>query len=243
MVNSSFVYPRRHEYADWQHEISDCTNCLMCGVKLQHASKLLHIIKSRSQDNQLALWSCTLIMKRRVVYQQLSSSNQLWWWYHYQHKECLKSSTTSAQALPQVYHNFNLSSTSSLKQQTTLEEASQLCQPQKLGVRRQNEWPRCVHAATTKGNLNFSTRTTSSACKQPISTVSNSKSKPSCLLHTCISHKIFSHNARLNSSTNVTTSSMHNENGRFAKFSETLNGNKTNELILTLPTRQICPSA
>jgi len=51
------------------------------------------------------------------------------------------------------------------------------------------------------------------------------------------------HNGRSNSSTNVTTSSTHNENRRFDKFSETLNGNKTNKLILTLPTRQNCPSA
>jgi len=49
---------------------------------------------------------------------------------------------------------------------------------------------------------------------------------------------ILSHNGRFNSSTNV-----FNENGRFAKFSKTLNGNKTNELTLAWTTRKNCPSA
>ena len=155
-----------------------------------YASNQLRIIKSRSQDNQFALWSCTLIMKRSVVYQQLSSSNQLWWWYHYQSKKCLKSSTTSTQALSRVYHNFNSSSTSSLKQQTTLEEASHFCQTQELWARRQNEWPRCTRQLQRESRK-FRPRLPQALARLTISTGSNSKGKPSCLLHTCISHKIY----------------------------------------------------
>jgi len=62
-------------------------------------------------------------------------------------------------------------------QQTTLEEASQTLPTPIIGraaARRADK----VLAATTEGKLKTTTQTTTNACKQTISTVSNSNCKP-----------------------------------------------------------------
>jgi len=178
-VNSFFVYPRRHEYADWQGEISNDTDCLICGVKLQQALNHLHIIKNLEAKRinlhfDHALWS---------LEEEWLISN-----YHlpnnYDNDTTINARTVSG--LGQLQLKLYLKSKT---RNYPGRSKPNLPTPriERAAAKRVTK----VYAATTKGNLRISTRTTTSDCKQTISTVSNSKGKPSCLLHTCIATKSY----------------------------------------------------